>query len=172
MKELELEHSKDLMACVEFLSLSSDMICSGFKQDKESKVYQAYDFMLGNSKVKFRIGKITPKKMGCFTTFYKRIDSGSIAPYDAADDVDFFVVSVSEAEKLGYFVFPKKALILNNILSKQGQEGKRAFRLYPLWDTPLNKQALISQKWQSDYFFQIEDRHTKNHLLKTILKHE
>ncbi len=160
MKELELELSKDLKACVEFLSLSSDMICSGFKQDKESSDYQAYDFMLGNSKVKFRIGKITPKKIGCFTTFYKRIDSGSIVPYDISDNVDFFVVSVCNLEKLGYFLFPKKALIENNILSKQGQQGKRAFRLYPLWDTPLNKQAIVSQKWQLDYFFQIEDQNS------------
>jgi len=123
-----------------------------FKEEIESSQYEACNFNLENSKIHFRKAKITPKKEGQFVVFWKRISSGLIAPFEETDDFDYLIVETESETDLGYFVFPKSALIARKIVSTPLKEGKRAFRIYPQWNFSLNKQALDSQKWQSDYF--------------------
>lgn len=63
------------------------------------------------------------------------------------------LILCSNNNKKGYFLFPKDALIKYKILSTNNhKEGKRGFRLYPTWDSPISAQALRTQKWQGDYF--------------------
>ena len=105
--------------------------------------------------IQFRAGKITPKKVGQFVTFYKRASTGNIVPYDIHDPFDFFVVSVSKDELFGQFVFPKSILYQMGVLSKDGVGGKRAIRVYPSWDRPTSLEGKKTQKWQLLYFFEL-----------------
>ena len=41
------------------------------------------------------------------------------------------------------------------IISTSKKEGKRGFRVYPPWDTATNKQAVKTQQWQLDYYYEI-----------------
>ena len=59
--------------------------------------------------------------------------------------------------QIGQFIFPKKVLIEKDVFTTPSKEGKRAIRVYPLWDKPLSKQALKTQQWQLDYFLAIDE---------------
>ena len=37
------------------------------------------------------------------------------------------------------------------------REGKRGFRVYPIWDITISKQAISTQKWQLEYFYELND---------------
>ncbi|WP_347373167.1 MepB family protein [Aequorivita sp. Q41] len=130
---------------------------SGFTLEAESKEYAACQFVLSGRTIISRNAKITPKKVGQFVTFWKRNGNGPITPFNETDQIDFFIVNAKTENKLGQFIFPKSILIKKRILSTVDREGKRAFRVYPFWDVPDNKQAAHTQKWQLDYFFEIND---------------
>lgn len=127
------------------------------RAEKESAEYGALDFNLGGLQCKFRVGKITPKKIGFFVTIWKRIGAGPIMPYDIADSIDFFVFSVSSQEYCGQFVFPKAVLVEKGIVSKEGRGGKRAMRVYPPWTAPESRQAKQTKSWQEDYFLDLSN---------------
>lgn len=127
-----------------------------FKLESESKEYSACQFELNGKKVISRNSKITPKKVGQFVTFWKRNGNGPIEPFNESDTIDFYTVNVRTENKFGQFVFPKSALIKKGIISTERKEGKRAFRVYPIWDLAQSKQAERTQKWQSDYFYEIK----------------
>lgn len=130
---------------------------SDFKLEAESKEYYACRFKINGGKIICRNAKITPKKTGQFVTFWKRNRNGSIEPFHESDRIDFYVVNVWTETEFGQFVFPKGVLIKKGIISTERKEGKRAFRVYPNWDIPGNKQAERTQKWQLDYFYKIND---------------
>ena len=130
---------------------------SDFQIEKESAEYDACQFNLNDLKIISRTAKITPKKAGQFVTFWKREINQPIAPFDETDAFDFFVVNIQNENRIGQFVFPKSILIQKGIISTSKKEGKRAFRVYPPWDVTTSKQALQSQKWQMDYFYEITD---------------
>ena len=128
---------------------------SDFKLESESKEYDACRFTLNGRFIIGRNAKITPKKVGQFVTFWKRNGNGPIAPFDVTDPIDFYVVNVRTENNFGQFVFPKSVLIKKGIISTEKREGKRAFRVYPIWDIAKNKQAERTQKWQLDYFYEV-----------------
>jgi hypothetical protein len=123
--------------------------------EKESAEYSAYTFNLGDFKIKFRIAKITPTKIGQFVTFWKRIDRGPIAPFHIDDAIDFFLVHAKTENRSGLFIFPEKVLHQQGILSDNIKEGKRAIRVYPPWNKAENKQAIKTQTWQLHYFLDL-----------------
>lgn len=127
-----------------------------FEVESESKDYGSLEFKLGKQLIKFRVGKITPVKIGQFVTLWKRGKEGIIQPFDLDDPIDLFVISVRDKDQFGQFVFPKRVLYEKGIISKNGKGGKRAIRIYPPWDNPNSKQARKSQKWQSEYFYEID----------------
>ena len=129
--------------------------CENIKEDSESKEYGACSFEMNGKKIIFRIGKITPTKVGQFVTFWKRIGKSPIMPYDMSDDFDFLVVSVGDKNRYGQFVFPKDVLYEKGIISKNSLGGKRAMRIYPAWDVTDNPQARRTQAWQLNYFFEV-----------------
>ncbi len=112
--------------------------------------------MMNNKRIQFRVAKITPTKIGQFVVFWKRDAAGVTVPYDMADPIDFFVVSVSHGDHVGQFVFPKLALLEQGYVSHNGVGGKRAMRVYPAWDKTDNKQATKTQAWQLKYFIEID----------------
>ncbi|MGS2764101.1 MepB family protein [Sinomicrobium sp. M5D2P9] len=130
---------------------------SGFKTEPESKDYEACQFQLNGLNIICRNAKITPKKAGQFVTFWKRNGKGPIEPFHETDSMDFYVVNVQTTNQLGQFVFPKSVLIKKGIISTDKKEGKRAFRVYPSWDVTNNKQAEQTQKWQRNYFYEINN---------------
>lgn len=145
----------DLLAAKEFAYEPSGFICKNLAKEIESEEYGAFVFEMNNRCIKFRAGKITPTKIGQFVTLWKRDENGVIEPHDLADPVDFFVVSVRSAERLGQFVFPKMILFEKDIISKDGKGGKRAMRIYPPWDIADSRQAKKTQEWQLVHFFEI-----------------
>jgi hypothetical protein len=146
----------DLLAAIEFAYEPSGLACRDILQEAESKEYGAFVFELNNKRIKFRVGKITPTKVGQFVTLWKRIGDGVIQPHDLADQFDFFVISVRNAEHFGQFVFPKTILYEKGIVSKEGKGGKLGIRIYPPWDITESRQAKQSQAWQLKHFFGIQ----------------
>ena len=128
---------------------------SDFTLEKESQEYNACRFKLNGKSIISRNANITPKKAGQFVTFWKRIANGPIEPFNESDSIDFYIVNIKADNKLGQFVFPKSILIKKGIISTENKEGKRAFRVYPKWDTVISKQAIKTQKWQLEYFYEI-----------------
>ena len=146
---------------------------AGFKYknlviESESQEYAACEFQLNNLKIKFRVGKITPTKIGQFVTFWKRGSNGSIEPYDLSDHFDLLVISCNDKEHFGQFVFPKNVLLEKDIISKNKIGGKRAIRVYPPWDKAENLQAKKTQAWQLMYFFEIKPNIIDNDRIKKL----
>lgn len=130
-------------------------LISDFKFETESSAYYACQYKLNGQHIISRSAKITPKKTGQFVTFWKRHKNGSIEPFNETDLFDFYIVNVRTKNRFGQFVFPKSELIKKGIISTVKREGKRAFRVYPNWDVVKNKQAEQAQKWQLNYFYEI-----------------
>jgi len=148
--------STDLLAAQELAYASLGLTYSNLVQEIESQDYAACSFDLGQKHIKFRVAKITPTKVGQFVTFWKRIANSPIMPYDVSDHFDFLVVSVRSGDSFGQFIFPKGILLQKGVLSKDGRGGKRAMRVYPVWDMTDNPQAKKTQAWQLLYFVEIQ----------------
>lgn len=131
------------------------LIITDFFLETESKEYAACRFKLNELSILCKNAKITPKKIGHFVTFWKGSEDGPIEPFHATDQFDYFVINVQKDKELGQFVFPKSILLNKGIISTEKKEGKRAFRVYPNWDTTKSKQAERTQKWQLEYFYLI-----------------
>ena len=130
---------------------------SNFIIEKEGQEYNACNFRINERIIICRNGKITPKKVGQFVTFWKRNQEKITAPFNENEEFDFYVINVKNSTSKGQFVFPKTALLKHGIISILKKEGKRGFRIYPSWDTPSSKQALKTQIWQLDYFYIINN---------------
>lgn len=143
--------------------------CKNIHKDPESAEYGACSFNLNDHRIIFRVGKITPTKMGQFVTFWKRIGNKPIMPYDMVDQFDFFMVVVRNQDHFGLFVFPKEVLYAKGIISKDGKGGKRAMRIYPAWDVADNSQAKKTQAWQLSYFFEIKVDKSNDALIKLFI---
>ena len=122
------------------------------RHEAESADYAAAAFEVAGLRVRFRVAKITPTKVGQFVTLWKRIGAGPIQPFDDTDPVDLFVVSTREGEQFGQFVFPTAVLSARDVVARGGQGGKRAIRVYPPWVVTASKQAQATQRWQLAYF--------------------
>ena len=133
-------------------------VTSAAVREPESAEYGAYRIGLSGRNIVFRVAKTTPTKIGQFVTIWKRPAPGDeIAPFDLNDDVDFVVVSVYDATHRGQFVFDRKQLLVADIMSRNGDGGKRAIRVYPPWCKPVVKMAINTQRWQLHYFFPVSD---------------
>lgn len=130
---------------------------SDFRAESESKEYDACQFELNGLKIVCRTAKITPKKVGQFVAFWKRNGKGITEPFSENDGFDFYVVNVSKENAFGQFIFPKAILVANGIVTTDKKDGKRGFRVYPIWDIVGNKQAKRTQRWQCNYFFIMQE---------------
>ena len=125
--------------------------------DKESQEYDGCEFMLDYKRIVFRSSKITPKKVGQFVTFWKRNKEGITEPFLENDEIAFYVINVQSENKIGQFVLPTSVLIEKGIISTLKKDGKRGFRVYPIWDKTISQQAVRTQNWQLNYFFEVKD---------------
>ena len=149
----------DLQAVNKFVTATLGFTCTPPVADTESADYGAHTFKINELSVKYRAAKITPTKTGQFVTLWKRNGDGPIQPFDISDDIDLFIISTRHDMDFGLFIFPKSILHDKGIISGK-REGKRAIRVYPPWNTDLNRQAQKSQHWQADYFLKIENDHS------------
>ena len=147
----------DLLLAEELIYKPSGLILENLKTEGESVEYGAAEFTVKNRSVKFRVGKITPTKIGQFVTFWKRIDNGPILPYDLNDPFDFLIISTRSENHFGQFIFPKAVLCKKSIISSGEKDGKRALRIYPPWDKANNSQAKKTQAWQLQYFIKFSE---------------
>ena len=145
----------DLLIAQKLAYEPSKLTCKNLAQEAEGKEYSACTFKMNNKIIRFRVAKITPTKIGQFVTLWKRIRNGPIMPYDMADPVDLFIISVRSGQKLGQFIFPKNILCQKGFVSEVGIGGKRAMRVYPPWDITDSPQAKKTRAWQLMYFFEI-----------------
>ncbi|OAB35290.1 MepB family protein [Paenibacillus glacialis] len=130
--------------------------CSEPLPEAQNAEYGAYVFQLNALSIRFRVAKITPTKVGQFVTLWERIiGDGPIQPYDVSDPIDFYVISTRKGSQFGQFIFPKAVLCEQDIVSNNGEGGKRAIRVYPPWYNPTSRQAQKTQKWQLKYFLEI-----------------
>ncbi|AQX06838.1 hypothetical protein BAX97_04420 [Elizabethkingia meningoseptica] len=133
--------------------------------DAECEEYSGYNFKLHHLNIKFRKAKVTPKKNGLFVTLWKRNPDGNTEAFHYTDSFDFYIIAAGHHNRQGYFIFPANVLANKQILTTETKEGKRGFRVYPDWDTPQSTQAEKTQKWQSEYFINIntgKDQITEN----------
>lgn len=131
--------------------------CSPVTVEDDNAEYSAMLFRIGGVPVRFRVGKLTPTKVGSFVAVWRRASDGSTEPFAAEDSTAMLVVVAREGAQFGAFVFPKSALVEHGVTSVDGVGGKRGFRVYPPWSATANPQAKRTQKWQCAYFFEISD---------------
>jgi hypothetical protein len=127
-------------------------IVTDFQKEPESSNYDACSYTLGESKVIYRKGHITPTKLGQFVTLWKRKRNGVIRPCNIGDDFDLVIIYCVRNKKRGLFIFNKEVLNEYDIISGNKKLGKRALRIYPPWDKTISSQSIKSQKWQLEYF--------------------
>lgn len=154
-KILSLNLYHDLELAQQLFYLPNQLTLKNLMIHGDSKDYGACDFYLNDRHVQFRIAKTTSTKLGLFVTFWKRIGTGPILPYDLSDDFDLLIVSVAQNQQLGQFVFPKQILYQEGVIAKNNIGGKRAIRVYPPWVITTSQQAHKTQSWQLKYFFSI-----------------
>ena len=162
----------DLQLIDELVFKPCNFNLKNIKTESKSHEYAAHTFQLNEYKILFRKAKITPTKTGQFVTLWKRNEKGITAPFDLTDDFDFYFIVTKTPTNFGIFIFPKKVLQENKILSDSKKDGKRGIRVYSIWDETTSKQAQKTKIWQTKYFLdlsnptQIDLNHAKN-LLST-----
>ncbi|MEU8520166.1 MepB family protein [Streptomyces sp. NBC_01216] len=146
---------RDLIAAKALVYDPCGFACSQPVPEAESAEYAAHVFTLDGLAIRFRAARTTPTKVGQFVTVWKRSPAGPIQPFDATDPVDLFVISTRDDHHFGQFVFPMDALRRHGVVSVNGSGGKRAFRVYPPWVAPANRQAGSAQAWQLGFFLHL-----------------
>jgi hypothetical protein len=118
--------------------------------------YGAAVASIGAQRLRLRVGRVTPRKVGLFVAVWRRSSAGPTEPFPA-DDVDHLVILTRERQHTGQFVFPRSALRRHGIVSVAEQGGKRGFRVYPPWSRTDNAQATRTQAWQGAFFLDTTD---------------
>lgn len=143
---------------------------SNIIEDEEAKEYFGYNFQTEKLNFKFRKAKITPKKVGQFVTLWKRNSQKETEPFNEYDNFDFYIIVTEENENYGLFLFPKNELIKRQILTTNSKEGKRGFRVYPIWTKTENRQAEKAQIWQTNFFINFNDDILNQNAFYKIIK--
>ena len=127
--------------------------------EAESVEYGACRATLDGKRLVLRVAKTTPTKTGQFVTVWKRPHpDAEIAPLDEADPFDVVIIAVSDGAQHGFFIFSRKVLLERGVMSRAGQGGKRALRVYPPWCAPESIQAQRTQRWQAACFVAAGDQ--------------
>ena len=154
----------------DFVLKSSNLSISTLEKDAECDEYIGYNFNVKEISIKFRKAKITPKKVGQFVTLWKRNSKKETEPFNESDSFDFYIIVTEENENYGLFLFPKNELIKRQILTTNSKEGKRGFRVYPIWTKTENRQAEKAQIWQTNFFINFNDDILNQNAFYKIIK--
>ncbi|WP_428912182.1 MepB family protein [Niallia sp. Krafla_26] len=144
-------------------------IIKDIQEEAQNSDYGAGKFQLNSKSVRFRVAKKTPNKTGQFVVFWEKDGNYKNQAFSYEKATDLLVINTFASENnFGQFVFPKEVLVKQNILKTATTKGKMAIRVYPRWEKPTSNQAIETQKWQLEYFVEVNER---NHLpLQELLK--
>lgn len=120
--------------------------------EADNAEYGAAMATLGPATVRYRVGKLTPKKPGAFVATWRRAQDGATEPFPGEDGTDLLAIIVRDGAEFGQFLFPADVLVAQGIVSTAGRGGKRGFRVYPPWVDAPNPQARRTQRWQIEWF--------------------
>lgn len=101
--------------------------------------------------IRSRLCKKTPKKSGYFVAFWEKELSNN-RPFLAPNSPNELAIVVIDGLNKGLFSLPKEAAITHRILTDGNQIGKMGMRFYPPWCKELNHAAMLTQKWQLNFF--------------------
>ncbi|HEN0469802.1 TPA: MepB family protein [Streptococcus agalactiae] len=127
---------------------------------KEEKWNEKYEGILiriegdGNYK-RCRLAHKTASKMGDFTVFWQKDGNGKNIPFYEQDEVEDLIIVIKDGRWKGLFIIPKEVAVSKGILSSANSQGKMAMRFYPPWCSDLNRTALVTQRWQLNYFIDL-----------------
>ena len=158
----------DLLLAKELVYDACGLAFKNVEVHTESSEYAACTFNLNEYKIEHRFSKITPTKIGQFVTIWKRNEEGITTAFDLSDGIDFIIITARNGNNFGQFIFPVATLADRGIVSKDGKSGKRGIRVYPPWDVTSSKQALATQKWQSEFFLPIQNTNSTDLMLKLL----
>jgi hypothetical protein len=131
-------------------------IINDIREEAQNSDYGAGIFQLNSKSVRFRVAKKTPTKIGQFVAFWEKDRNHKNQAFSFEHATDFLVINTfKNKNNYGQFVFPKEILLKQNILKTATTNGKMAIRVYPRWETPTSKQAIETQKWQLEYFVEV-----------------
>lgn len=128
--------------------------------------YESCIFKINKEKYRSRKAKKTPSKKGYFTVFWVKNENDKNRPYTLNETPEKLIITIIDGKKIGQFVFPREVLLKQDILKTERVKGKMAMRVYPDWETELNKTAEHTRKWQSDYFIDFTDEINKDKLIR------
>lgn len=157
MMSFQNNKASEINSLNELVFKPCDLKINGLMREAESQEYSAHRFQLHEKQIIFRVAKITPTKTGQFVSIWQRNNQGLTAPFNLNDHLDFLMIVTKTQTQIGVFIFPKKVLREQKILSDEAQDGKRGIRIYPPWNETINKQAQKTQLWQTRYFLNLTD---------------
>ena len=117
--------------------------------------YEAVEIKTRNGHFKSRLAQKTPNEKGYFFAMWKKDENHTNIPFTEDDLENQLIVNIVDDNRRGQFIFPKDILIKKGILKSDDSKGKMALRVYPPWETELNKTAAKTQAWQCAYFNEI-----------------
>lgn len=123
--------------------------------DPNNQEYEGFDFSVSQTRYRSRLAKKTPKKAGYFLAIWEKNSENKNIPFSAETFPDYLIVNIIDDERKGQFIFPKRVLQQQGILSSPAKLGKMAFRVYARWDQDLNSSATKTAKWQIPYFVEL-----------------
>ncbi|MCM3071903.1 MULTISPECIES: MepB family protein [Staphylococcus] len=126
-----------------------------FEIEKWNREYEGFNFSLTHHTFKSRLAKKTPKKTGYFVAMWQKNEIAKNIPFNCENSKDYLIINIIDGARTGQFIFPKDILLANGIITSTKHKGKMAMRVYPHWESNLNKTALKTQKWQSPYFLDL-----------------
>lgn len=136
----------------QFVKKNSELQTITTVTERYNEEYEGCYFDLNGKKIRSRLAKKTPTKTGYFVAFWEKDANDVNQPFDENDPHDYLLINIIDGNKQGQFVFPKEILIKQGILKSEKFKGKMAMRVYPSWETELNKTAVRTQKWQVPFF--------------------
>jgi len=154
------------------LYIPNQLLIEDIQEETQNADYGAGIFQLNAKSIRFRVAKITPRKIGQFVAFWEKDENHKNQPFSDATATDLLVINTFTTDnRWGQFVFPKEVLLQQHILQTATIKGKMAIRVYPHWEKPTSKQAIYTQQWQLNYFVEINDQDpiTISKLLKLYL---
>lgn len=93
--------------------------------------------------------------MRYFTVFWQKDGNGKNIPFYEQDEVEDLIIVIKDGRWKGLFIIPKEVAVSKGILSSANSQGKMAMRFYPPWCSDLNRTALVTQRWQLNYFIDL-----------------
>lgn len=127
-------------------------------EESQNAAYGANRFCFGETSIRFRVAKLTPTKISKFVVILEKDKQNKNQPFSKETMTDLLVVNTfTDLNRFGQFVFPKEVLKQHKILQTGTIKGKMVIRVYPIWDKPTSEQAIATQKWQLNYFIEINE---------------